>query len=73
MVDGQRDGEGSKYSLKAIIRCGLALNVNGLREVRQLFPHFQEIVKKYPENLNGESVSQSMALDGEVTETDSDT
>lgn len=41
-----RDKNGDLYVKKAMIGCGLALNLNGQWEVQQLFPHFQEIVKK---------------------------
>lgn len=50
--------------------CGMELNLNGLREVRQLFPHLQEILHKYPDNFNGTPVADSLELDGAVTESD---
>lgn len=70
--DGQRDSDGFQYARKAIIRRGLALNLNGLQEVSHPLPHLQEIVKRYPDSFCGKSVSESMGLDGAVTETDSD-
>ena len=71
-VAQQRDSDGVLYTRKAMIRCGMALNLNGRWEVKQLFPHLQEIVKKYEENFNGVPVTDSLALDGEITQSDSD-
>lgn len=51
-----------------MIRCGLARNLNGLWEVEQMFPHLQQIVPKYEENFNFVTVTDSIALDGEVTD-----
>ena len=69
-VSKQRDSVGVFYTRKAMIRCGMALNLNGQWEVKQIFPHLQEIFKKYEENFKGLPVSDSLALDGEVTESD---
>lgn len=69
-VENERDKDGVSFTRKAMIGCGMALNFNGLWEVRQLFPHLQNIVSKYPENFNGQPVAESMGLDGAVTETD---
>lgn len=55
-----------------MIRCGMARNLNGMWEEGQLFHHMHEIVQKYRVNFNGESVSDSMCLDGEVTESNDD-
>lgn len=50
----------------------MALNNNGLLETRQLFPHLQSIVAKYPDNFNDTTPSDRLKLDGEVTESESD-
>lgn len=42
-------------------------------EVKQLFPHLQEIVSTYAENFNGVLESSSLAIDDEVTESDFET
>lgn len=71
-VAQQRDSDGVLYVRKAMIRCGMALNLNGQWEVKQLFPHLQEIVRKYEENFNGKTVADSLLLDGEITESESE-
>lgn len=71
-VASQRDSDGVLYVRKAMIRCGMALNLNGQWEVKQLFPHLQTIVAKYRENFDGKEVADSLLLDGELTESDSD-
>eukprot|EP00474_Spongospora_subterranea_P005517 CRZ05975.1 hypothetical protein [Spongospora subterranea] len=52
-VNHMRDRQGLTYARKAMIRCGLSLNINGLWEESQLFPVLQEIIKKYPEHYEG--------------------
>ena len=37
-----------------MIKCGLAKQTNGLWEVRQLFPHLQNIIANYRSNFDGE-------------------
>lgn len=69
-VGNARDKEGVSLTRKAMIGCGMALNFNGLWEVRQLFPHLQSIVSKYADNFNGKPVADSLELDGAVTESD---
>lgn len=46
-VNRERDEKGVKYMWKDMIRCGLALNLNRIWEYSQLFPHLQEIIKRY--------------------------
>lgn len=69
-VDNQRDSDGVSLSRKAMMGCGMALNLNGRWEVRQLFPHLQSIVARYPDNFNGTPVADSLELDGAVTESE---
>lgn len=69
-VENQRDKDGVSYVRKAIIGSGMALNLNGQWEVRQLFPHLQTIVQKYADNFQGTPVADSLKLDGAVTESD---
>lgn len=65
----QRDKDGVQFARKAMIRCGLALNLNEQWERRQLFLQLQ-IINKYQENFNGTPVNGDGAdKDGEV-ETD---
>lgn len=69
-VGQQRDKDGILYTRKALVRCGMALNLNGLWEERQLSPELQNIVKKFPENFNGQLVTTNHDLEGEATESD---
>jgi len=71
-VNQQRDKDGILYTRKAMIRCGMACNLNGIWEECQLFPHLQSIISKYRENFEGKSVADSLEIDGAVTETDED-
>ena len=52
-VNGMRDKNGITFARKAMIRCGLSKNVNGLWEKAHLYPHLQEIMNKYPSEVNG--------------------
>ena len=52
-VNRIRDDEGLTYARKAMIRCGFAKQANGLWEVRQLFPHLQNIIEKHRECFDG--------------------
>jgi len=56
-VNGVRDTHGLTYARKAMIRCGLSLGTDGNWSTQQLFPHLQEIVKKYPSHFDGEAVT----------------
>jgi len=61
------DKDGLLYSIKSMIRRRIERNLNRMREVQQLFPHLQAIVRKYQENFNGESVADNMAIEEAVT------
>lgn len=52
-VNAPRDADGISYGRKAMIRCGMSLNLNGRWEVQQLFQKLQEIVRKYEAEFNG--------------------
>ena len=52
--NSMRDKNGFPYAQKAMIRCGLSKDWNGLWRVSQLFPHLQNIVKKHQEYFEGE-------------------
>lgn len=66
-----RDSDGVFNTRKEMIRCCMVLKFNGRWKVNQLFPHLQEIVRKYIDNSNGVYFTDSLALDGDVTESDS--
>lgn len=46
-VNAMRDSDGLTYARKAMILCGMALNVNGKWEESQLKPSFQNIIHKH--------------------------
>lgn len=56
------------HARKVMVGFVLSLNLNGQWKVRQLFAHFQEIVKNYSDNFDGISVPNSMELNDTVTE-----
>ena len=55
-VNRQVDCNNMSYARKAMIRCGMALNVDGLWSVNQLFPHLQDIVAKHLQYFQGQDV-----------------
>ena len=55
-VNSMRDRDGLTYARKAMIRCGLSKNLNGLWEITQLFPKLQNIIKKYRSHFEGAPV-----------------
>lgn len=71
-VSERRDKDGVLLVRKAMIRCGMALNLNGLWEEQQLSPELQEIIAKYRDNFNGAPVTTDHDLEGEATDTDND-
>lgn len=70
-VAGQCDSDGVLFTRKAMIRCGMALNVNDIWEEWQLSPQLQNIVAKYRDNFNRQPVTDH-DLDVEVTDLDKD-
>ena len=44
------------YARKAMIRCGLALGLDGSWSVGQLFPHLQDIVAKHLQYFQGQEL-----------------
>jgi hypothetical protein len=54
-----RDENGLSWSRKAMIRCGLALDLNGIWDADQLSPDFRTILQKYPDELAGAERSNS--------------
>jgi hypothetical protein len=56
-VNNQRDSNGIFYARKAMIRCGLSLNINGQWQVEQLSPELQEICKTHENHFKGEPVT----------------
>lgn len=63
-VNLQGDENGISYARKAMIRCGMSLNLNGNWEVPQLFPKLQNIVRKYRNHSDGEPVYVQEGADG---------
>ena len=52
-VNAQQDRNGLSYAMKAMIRTGMGLNLNGKWEECQIFFHLQEIVAKHRNHFNG--------------------
>lgn len=55
-VNHQRDENGLSYARKAMIRTGMAMNMNNQWEEQQLFPNLQEIIRKHRNHFDGEEV-----------------
>ena len=50
----ERHGEnGLSFPRKAMFRCGLSLDIDGIWRRQQLFQHLQDIINKYPTNFEG--------------------
>jgi hypothetical protein len=47
------DAYGLSFAQKAMIRCGLLLDVNGIWHEEQLTPDLQSIIAKYRDHFNG--------------------
>lgn len=52
-VNREVDCNNMSYARKSMIRCGMALDVDGSWNVTQLFPHLQELVAKHREYFEG--------------------
>ncbi len=52
-VNDMEDTNNISYPRKAMIRCGLALEADGVWRVEQLFPHLQNIVEEHHMNFCG--------------------
>ena len=57
-VNSERDAHGVLYARKAMIHCGLLLDVDGIWRIEQLFPHLQEIIHEHRHNFDGEHVPE---------------
>ena len=55
-VNVQRDANGLTYARKAMIRCGLALDVTGEWHIQQLSPQLQTIIAEHRNHFDGEPV-----------------
>jgi hypothetical protein len=56
-VNAMRDANGIGHARKALIRCGLSLDVTGQRHGPQLSLELQQIVGKYRAHFDGEAVA----------------
>ena len=52
-VNKEVDGLNMLYARKAMIRCGLSLDMDGTWTVQQLFPHLQEIICRHETSFRG--------------------
>lgn len=69
-VNDQRDTNGLTFARKAMIRCGLSLDVNGVWHEKQLSPELQEIINTHRVYFEGKSVPAWNAVDqSEVEDT----
>ena len=55
-VNRKVDCDNISYARKAMIRCGLALGLDGSWNVGQLFPHLQDIVAKHLQYFEGQEL-----------------
>ena len=58
-VNREVDCDHLSYARKATIRSGMSLAIDGTWSVHQLFPHLQDIIGKYPQIFEGQSVPSS--------------
>jgi DDE superfamily endonuclease len=57
-VNSCRDSQGLTYARKAMIRCGLSLDVTGQWHIEQLNPDLQNIIKNHRNHFDGEPVPE---------------
>ena len=55
-VNREVDCDNMSYARKAMIRSGMALGVDGIWTVHQLFPHLQELIAKHEPYFHGQNV-----------------
>ena len=55
-VNQEVDCDNISYARKAMLRCGLALGLDGSWSVGQLFPHLQKIIARHLQYFQGEEV-----------------
>jgi hypothetical protein len=55
-VNKEVDCNHMSYARKAMICCGMALDVDGSWSINQLLPHFQDIVAKHVQYFQGQDV-----------------
>lgn len=65
-VAQQRDLQGVFLARKAMMSCGIALNLNGIWEESQLSPELQNIINEYCENSSTTRVGCSSHVEGEM-------
>ena len=58
-VNLQRDANGLTFALKAMIRCGLALDVTGQWHIQQLSPQLQAIIATHRNHFDRKAVPPS--------------
>ena len=58
-VYNQRDNNSLFYARKAMIRTGMALNLNGLWEEMQLFTDLQGIIAKHSNHFDGQPIEET--------------
>ncbi len=71
-VRAQRDEKGINFARKAMIRCGLAKDIDGHWRVSQLSKELQMILQKYPEHFAGTPVPDSAGSACEIRDISSD-
>ena len=52
-VNSQVCTNGISFARKAMIQCGLALDIDGTWRINQLFPHLQEIIAMHQQYFDG--------------------
>ena len=57
-VNSCRDSQGLTYVRKAMIRCGLSLDVTGQWHIEQLNPDLQNIIQNHRNYFDGEPVPE---------------
>ena len=58
-VNKMRDDNGISYARKAMLRCGLSLDISGEWRVEQLFLQLQDIIRRHREHFDGKSVEEN--------------
>ena len=57
-MNNERDAYRLSYAQKAMIRCELSLDIDGVWKVEQLFDNLQDIIKENRNHYEGEPIPQ---------------
>ena len=67
-VNSMKDKDGVSYARKAMIRCGLGLDLDGEWQESQLFPELQMIINNHRAHFDGTPVPEEAEVIEEIVQ-----